>query len=211
MDREGKCPIAPDPALQTMTHQEIAAIIDGVVAMDRYGSRKDIWGKGMIGGKPCVPLALLHLSKRVRGAVAGKVGEYATWKSAQDKFPGYQFPEVDFTRRLRGDGGIDLVLAGVKCQIKTRVSVDTNLVRVYGDVRPGRRGPIALAGMAHVFCSWHRNDEGFARVLGWIRTDDMRGFPIEDGVGDWKNMVIPDEALLPMDRLWDMLEIRIHP
>jgi len=186
-----------------MTDHEFLAIVAGIRGINHYEDRPDIWGKGLLNGSVSALRVLSHLTKAEEPMVAGKTGEYVTRAFAVRRF-GDIFEPIDFCRRTRGDGGIDLKLAGVTLQIKTRVDAPDLLVKKIDEW--GRSLP--LCGMAHVFCDWKRDYH--VKVLGWIRNRDMEGLPTAPSRrGNWLNWVIPENSLSPMSRLWSEMEVRL--
>ncbi len=179
---EGKGKVPPAPIRVVMTTQEMLCINASVDTIDRYASRLDSWGKGLIGRKEAI--------------VAGKCGEHAA-REVANRVTGKRFPPVDFMARSYGDGGVDLRFGRVSVQVKTRRTSNTNLVRAD---RP-------ICGDVTVFCSW--NGKLDVDVLGWIPCRSIQSMPVKPSHrGEWGNYVIDDRDLLPMCRLWAELEWR---
>lgn len=199
---EGRGSIAPKPVRIVLTDHDLLAVIQSVKELNRYSTRTDDWGKGLIGDAPSALREKVSLTHQEVPIVAGKLGEYALWSLATRRF-GDVFPPVDFGRRARGDGGIDLKMFGIELQVKTRVTSSQNLVKAFDE----RGVEIPLTGHAHVFCSWDR--QWFLNVLGWIRNKELSRMPVESSRrGSWKNFVMADSQLLPLCRLWNELDLR---
>ena len=184
---------APAPVKVSMMPEEYDVLRDAAAqraAYRGYARRQDAWGRGFIRDPILV----------------GLVGEYANCKFLSRR----GFPcEVDLTLRPYGDGGRDIVVAGLRLEVKTRRKGlgQRSFVKRFDR---GRILPIRCD--AFVFAEW--NDEPPIHcplLLGWIwapaaRRECFERSPIAKA-SHW-NLKVRDVALLPMSRFIDELHAR---
>lgn len=157
---------------------------------DDYANGKTQWKRGL--GEPTqFPTIEYPLDSNQSAIMIGFLGEavVARWAGI--------YP--DYALRRNGDGGRDVVVAGVPIQVKTR-RYPPSLVREseYDGLR---------SYSAFVFCEWDRHER--VAILGWVHGQHLGGFERRLGKGGKHiNIVVPDEQLEPMSRLRDFLEAR---
>lgn len=157
-----------------------------------YGRRSDRWGRGLIrDSRDGVPPEAV-------GSLVGIATEYAVCSFLNRRL-GRRVAAVDLVSRAFGDGGRDIVVAGLSMQVKARQrDYGKNLVRRVRD--DGRMEPIH--GDIHVYCEYLRERQDVVDILGWLWTREMHDYPIVDAMrGDHKNIEVPDWDLLPLGRL----------
>jgi hypothetical protein len=155
-----------------------------------YSGRSDAWGQGI---KAARELPLLGMvSQDVLPILVGIVGEYAVKCELVNKLAGV-------TLNATGDFGVDLKAFGLTMQVKTRQrDSGENLVRV---------NAAATAARAFCFVEWLMEPMSQVNLLGWCWTTNVVArTPTPSFNGKWKNYVVPDAELLPMNRLADELE-----
>lgn len=201
MVAEGKGEIIPAPLPVILSEHDLLCIIQGAIEISRYNECTDTWKKGLLA--TAVLPRLVGLTNSEKPIVGGKCGEYAFRCVVPKKYQRF-VPPIDFKRRAKGDGGIDLRIGNTEVQIKTRVTSRQNLVRI---TKNGMRLP--LVGEVFVFCEW-RGDQ-WAHVLGWIPKGTLVRMPVEPSrCGRWDNFVVDGKKLLNMSRLWAEISWRVN-
>jgi hypothetical protein len=155
----------------------------------RYAARADAWGRGFI--KDAI--------------LVGLVGEHGLC----DLLTRRHFPCcVDLKLYPNGDGGRDILVSGVRIQVKTR----RRGLAKRSFVRRFDRGKIIpLQCDAYVFAQWEESQDT-VQILGWVwATDASRRATVGRSplatATHW-NLKIDDASLLPMSRLVDDLFAR---
>ncbi len=182
MQVEGTGLIAPTPVLIKLTAADSAYLqsaADERRTFRRYGSRGDRWGQGLI----------------ARPEFYGMLGEHGlcTYLSSRTQ----KRVSIDLTPRARGDGGIDVSIAGIAIENKTRVRGHKYLVRRI-DGR-GRLLPIS----ADVVTFAKAIDDRSVELLGWLPRAEVRLLSVLEPsrVADHWNLSIPENRLKPMSQL----------
>lgn len=159
----------------------------GELESAKYGKRTDAWGKGLVSNPMFV----------------GLCGEHACCVFLNRKLG--TNVQIDTMLRRYGDGGADIVLMGVRIQVKTRASGKRNLIRRVDD-RKRLRG---LAVHAFVFAQLLESART-VHLLGWCHATDARknGRLSKSARGDWWNIEVEEKYLLPMNDLATELSTR---
>lgn len=156
---------------------------------DDYANGKTQWKRGL--SEPTkFPNIEYPLDANQSAIMKGFIGEYAVSRWAET------YP--DYALRKHGDGGRDVVVAGVPIQVKTRV-FPPSLVREseYDRLRSYR---------AFVFCEWDRHER--VAILGWIHGQHLALLERKQAKAGHVNIIVPDDQLEPMNRLRAFLRAR---
>lgn len=201
MITEGVGRKAPAPIVVSFTDHDLGCLKIETTKLATYRQYKAMAGTWEQGIRRAVVIqGVGKLTQDERPIFCGMMGECATMYVINKKFP--DAAKMDFTLRRRGDFGVDLAPFGVKLQVKTRQTPKYgNLIR-----RVKKHGGIVqMPSHAFVFCQWDGSKS--VRVLGWcIRREIEHREPVPAPFGDWKNIVVKDEELLPMCNLLDELD-----
>lgn len=146
----------------------------------KYGKRTDTWGKGLVASPMFV----------------GLCGEHACCVFLNRKLS--TNVQVDTVLRRYGDGGADIVLMGLRIQVKTRSSGKRNLIRRVDDTKRLR----GLSVHAFVFAQL-LEAQRLVHLLGWCHATDARknGRLSKSARGEWWNIEVEEKYLLPMNDL----------
>lgn len=166
-----------------------------------YSSRRDSWGRGMVGRNR--PSNAADLRDPEYSIFLGLIGEWVTCKFINKRLK-YDAVAMDLSARRTGDGGFDMVVNGLRIDVKTQQKPETpGLIRrvsEYGD-------EIKFAADAYVFVFFDRNRQEGAYILGWIWSKDVARFtPLPAIRGGHLNIEVPNSLYLPVSRL--ILELR---
>jgi hypothetical protein len=175
--------VAPRPVREIISPGDYSYAVDAARSRNqfrRYDERRDQWGRGIVSDPILV----------------GMLGEIGVC-SFLNRRCGCRLC-IDTELRARGDGGVDLSIAGMGIDVKTRnPRSKTNLYR-----RVDSRGDMrALKSQFYVFCQ--RVEDRVVHLLGWISADGLieRARFARSPVGDWFNLEVTDSHLEPMVRL----------
>lgn len=164
-----------------------------------YQDRSDMWGNGI--ASAIVDPVVGELSRAVRPIYCGLLGEAALGRLIERRTG--VAARSDLTLH-GGDKGVDLTAAGLTIQVKTRQTfVERSLVRV-GYI--GNARVLKSPCRVYAFCHWAGGHRVY--VLGWIWQVDMYGMSVVDGAGNWENVLVKDEDLLPVSRLMSEIKAR---
>jgi hypothetical protein len=201
--KEGVGKVAPQPKCIEMSEHEMVAIkkeSESRAEFRAYKNKSDAWSNGLMRDLAIEGLGLI--SQAVRPIFAGTMGEYACVRHINKEF-GDNTCAVDLKLRAAGDYGIDIKLYLLTMQVKTAQGDYGNLIK-----RVSESGRIIdVPAKAIIFCQWGCSSR--VQILGWIWTDDALRLPVVDSHrGNWKNVAVPNEELLPINRLMDELAMR---
>lgn len=190
---EGTGLIPPPVITERITRHDIESLrraADAEESRRGYAHSHNGWRRGILANPTLV----------------GKVGEFA--------FAQYMSRELKCELAVnnkdapRGDGGIDFVIHGVRVQVKTRTRRTAVMIR--RETEEGKILPIRWN--VCVQCTYHEIDDpcgvtldGYTTKEAILDSEFMKGRR-----GDWKNLEVPDELLLPVSRLLESIRNRIE-
>jgi len=182
MMTEGTGVRSPSPVKIQLSTGDMSMLREAAARLEsaRYGKRQDTWGKGLVSSPMFV----------------GLCGEHACCVFLNRKLA--TNVQVDTVLRSHGDGGADIVLMGLRIQVKTRSVGKRNLIRrIDGEKRV--RG---LSVHAFVFAQLFESTR-LVHLLGWCHAADTRknGRLSKSARGDWWNIELEGKHLLPMNDL----------
>jgi hypothetical protein len=147
-----------------------------------YAKQSDKWRRGLKG-----PMTLLGGHETRSDYTGLAIGKVAEWYAA--KLFGV---EIDLRFLPHGDGGVDLYLPCGPSQVKNINSMSRMLVKL---------GSRELRFADWFIATKWNGVEQFVYVLGYAHRQQVSESPIEDGIGNWKNHVIPIASLRPIGTL----------
>ena len=156
-----------------------------------YASSRDTWRHGIISNPTYV----------------GCVGEHAAAKYLSQRL-GVRI-EIDTEDRPNGDGGVDIVVFGVRIQVKTRTrDVRPPMVLLKRADEQGKLIRMKWDYCAHA--TWERDENPYAVNLdGYLSKKEAEdyGAYCKGRRGDWKNLEYDFRRLHPIAELVDVLKI----
>jgi hypothetical protein len=196
---------APPPVRVALMPCELDFIKDVAEKRARhrqYEKRKDRWAKSYIrAGRN-------GLDGSTTAIFTGTCGEFALCSIANDHF-GRIVARLDTRLRKRGDDGADVIIFGIRHQVKTRTCFrENNFITTVND--KGVKLDIFKSHIT-VFIEFNDNSRNVVDVLGWVHTRSLKRYPdIPPAApkGKHKMLEVPNGHLLPMYRLMEFLELR---
>lgn len=186
MEVEGLGIKAPAPRLLRVEPGVVGACVKW--AMDcadyrGYANQTDKWRRGLKG-----PMSLLGGHETRADFTGLAIGKVAEWYAA--KLFGV---EIDRRFLPHGDGGVDLQLPCGPTQVKNSSKESSRML-----VKVGSR-EMRVADW-FIATKWN-GTEPFVAVLGYAHRKHVSECAIEDGIGNWRNHVVPISSLRPVGTL----------
>lgn len=182
--------IAPAPITEHISDADYEYAVR--VASDRdkyrrYDERHDQWGRGLI-------------KNPILTGLSGEIGT----SSFLNRRAGCRL-SIDAELKQRGDGGVDLTTDGMGIQVKTRMP--TSRTNLYRRIDSQKR-ILPLRSEFYVYC--RLVSERTVQLLGWLTADATikTARCVRSPVGNWWNLEIEDNQLLPMSRLVEEIQYR---
>lgn len=166
----------------------------------RYGNRPDQWGKGLTGG--IVNSNIGSFDDATAPILAGLIGEHTVCGLIRRRVK--LTTSVDLALRPEGDGGADIVVLGLRIDVKTRLK-DRDVFLVRHANERGRKDE--LKSDVYVFATWLKGR--VCSVHGFVWRDFIATLPPHDAIrGNHTNYEIQPADLLPMSRLFEEIKGR---
>lgn len=152
-----------------------------------YAKRADAWGRGFISDPVFV----------------GMCGEQACCAYLNRRL-GTDL-KVDTVLRYKGDGGVDIMVFGMRLQVKTRAIGSRNLVRRVTE----EKKVVPIPVHAFVFAQLLES-EGKVNLLGWLPATEAteHGRQVKSGKANFWNLEVDAKFLEPMKDLAEHLNLR---